>query len=74
MLKSNQKTLSELNALQEKIIVDEQSEKFNCIYCEAKFESAVDLGQHVKENHVKDQVSQTFKSVTKVTMTMTLKK
>jgi len=33
--------------------------EFNCSHCELKFESKVALSQHVRENHFKNQVSQT---------------
>jgi vacuolar-type H+-ATPase subunit I/STV1 len=35
--------------------------EFKCVFCDVKFESAVDCSKHVRENHVRDQVSQTTK-------------
>ena len=35
--------------------------EFKCVFCDVKFESAVDCRKHVRDTHVRDQVSQTTK-------------
>ena len=32
--------------------------EFKCVFCDVKFERAVDCSNHVRKNHVREQVSQ----------------
>ena len=56
------KTMQELEAMKKKNGLENNNSgqvQLNCPICNEKYESKVDLNQHVRNNHRKDQVSQT---------------
>ena len=49
----------ELDLVKKDLIQAKVKKELNCSHCDLKFESKVALSQHVRENHYKNQVSQT---------------
>ena len=54
------KKLSELDVMKnERLLENNNKVNFKCSFCDDKYECAVELSQHVRRNHYKDQISQT---------------